>query len=365
MEIKKISLFNFRNYVEEEIEFQNGVNVLIGSNGQGKTNILEGINYLITGKSYRVRNESELIFLGAKNFYLQALCQVKERLLRLEAYYEPGKKIMKLNQLPCKRLSDYVGAVNAVFFSPDDLNIIKGGPSERRRFLDHLLAQIKPGHIYLLNRYLKIIKQKNTLLKKEKNIEVLKNQIYIWNQQLIEIGSKIILNRALLTESLNKFCRPIFKEIFSADYNLDLTYLSLGRKDFNDALRLFPEVLENQLPKEIERKAVIAGPHRDDLQITINGRLANSFASQGQLRAIVLSLKLAEMEIILKEKDEYPILLLDDVLSELDKQRQKFLLKYIDSQKQTIITVTGIKENVFVKEKAVYRVVDGNIRREK
>ncbi len=365
MIIKNFSLYNFRNYNEQKIDFQQGINLLIGSNGQGKTNILEGINYLLTGKSYRVKQENELILWGKDKFYLQASCLVNDRLIKLESYYETGKKVMKINQLACKRLSDYVGTVNAVFFSPDDLNIIKKSPNERRRFLDILIAQVKPAHVSLLNSYLKIIKQKNILLRHEKRIDLLKGQIQAWNEQLVEIGSKIIINRGVFTEKLNNYCRTIFKSIFSVDDDIDLVYSSLGKKDINEALSIFPEILEIKMMLEIEKKTVIIGPHRDDLLIDLNGKAAKLFASQGQQRSMVLCLKLAEMEIILKEKGDYPILLLDDVLSELDEFRREYLIEYIDSaNKQTIITMTGADQKIVNRKKAVYQVTNGSIRRE-
>ncbi len=365
MYIKDFHLHHFRNYKEQKIEFQQGINLLIGPNGQGKTNVLEGIYYLLTGKSYRVKLENELILWGEKNFYLQASFRVADRLLRLESYYETGKKVIKINNLSCKRLSDYVGTVNAVFFSPDDLNIVKKSPNERRRFLDLLISQVRPSHITLLNSYLKIIRQKNTLLKTEKNHHYLRQQLPAWNGQLITIGTKIIQNRWEFTKILNNYCRPIFREIFSSQDNMELSYIALGRKNIDETICLFPEIMENKMEQEIERKTVLIGPHRDELMIDLNGKSARLFGSQGQQRSMVLCLKLAEMEIIKSKKDEYPILLLDDVLSELDEFRREYLLKYINtSDKQTIITMTGADDKVITNDIAVYEVYKGMIRRE-
>lgn len=365
MEIKNLTLYNFRNYENQKISFESGLNLLCGSNGQGKTNILEAVNFLLTGKSYRVKQENELILWGHRNFYLHATCQVQDRLISLESYYEPRKKVMKINQVACKRLSDYVGTVNAVFFSPDDLSIIKKGPNERRRFLDVLISQVKPSHVSLLNSYYKIIKQKNNLLKNEKDLQSLKRQIEVWNEQLLDIGSKIIINRGEFVEKLNHLCQKIFKNIFFPTFNIDLTYYSLGKKDISQALKSFPAMLESKLDTEIERKTVVIGPHRDDLLIDINGKPAKLFASQGQQRSAVLCLKLGEMEIILKEKGDHPILLLDDVLSELDEHRRRFLIEYIDnSVQQTLITMTDLDKKLIGKENAVYQVINGTIRRE-
>lgn len=365
MHIKNLNLHNFRNYAHQNVEFQQGINLLVGSNGQGKTNALEGIYYLLTGKSYRVKLENELILWGEKNFYLQASFNAMDRLINLESYYETGKKVMKINQLACKRLSDYVGTVNAVFFSPDDLNIVKKSPNERRRFLDLLIAQVRPGHIALLNSYLKVIRQKNTLLRREKNLTSLRKQLRAWNEQLIEMGTKIIINRWEFTETLNNYSRPIFNSIFSSQDHMDLYYIGLGKRDIEESLRLFPKMLENKMEQEIDRKIVLIGPHRDDIMIELNGRSAKLYGSQGQQRSLVLCLKLAEMEIILSEKGEYPILLLDDVLSELDEFRREYLIKYINTaDKQTIITMTGADDKIINQEKVVYKVNNGRIRRE-
>jgi DNA replication and repair protein RecF len=302
MDIKSFQLDNFRNYCDQKIEFQKGINLLVGENGQGKTNILEGINYLLTGKSYRAKQEQELIRWGEKNFYLKANCQIKDRTVGLESYFETGKKVMKINKLSIRRLSDYVGTVNAVFFSPDDLNIVKKSPNERRRFLDLLIAQVKPGHVLLMNTYIKIVKQKNNLLRNEKRQDSLKKQLPVWNEQLVDAGSKIILNRWSFAEKLNQFCQPIFKSIFSVNDQIDLSYYSLGKKDINEALQTFQQLLEQKMNMEIEKRMILIGPHRDDLNIELNNKPAKLFASQGQQRSSVLSLKLAEMEIIKKRR---------------------------------------------------------------
>lgn len=365
MDIKSFKLHNFRNYDDQQLVFHKGVNLLIGPNGQGKTNALEGIYYLLTGKSYRVKQENELIFWGEKSFYLQGSFGLLERVLQLESYFENGKKVMKINQLAAKRLSDYVGVVNAVFFSPDDLDIVKRSPHERRRFLDLLITQIKPSHISLLNAYLRIIKQKNNLLKQEKNLKSLQSQLAVWNDQLVETGRKLILERWEFTEKLNTYCRPIFNSIFSKDDQMQLNYLSLGKRNPEEALVFLPEVLEKRMNQEIEKKAVLFGPHRDDLLIDLNGKAARVYASQGQQRSLVLCLKLGEMEIIYNHKEEYPILLLDDVLSELDEYRREYLLDTISSSgKQTIITMTGADEKIINNHTKVFRILDGKVKEE-
>lgn len=366
MYIENLYLHNFRNYHDEKIEFHNGINLLVGSNGQGKTNVLEGVYYLLTGKSYRIRHESELIRWGENSLYLSAAFTIQDRRLKLESYYENTKKVLKINQVACKKLSEYVGTVNVVFFSPDDLSIIKEGPTERRKFLDLLIAQNRPTHITLLNTYLKIIKQKNILLKDKKNKGNIQTQLEIWNEQLVETGSKIMRNRWEFTEKLQKFSEEIFPKIFSPKEKITLTYFTLGKKDLQRALDSFPALLSEKMNKEIERKMSLIGPHRDDLLVEMNDKSARFFASQGQQRVLVLCLKLAEMEIILNEKDEYPVLLLDDVLSELDEFRRDYLINYINSSlKQTIITMTGTDRNIINEHTAVFYVNNGQLRRKK
>lgn len=365
MFIKSLNLYQFRNYCDEKVQFQNGINLLVGQNGQGKTNVLEGIFYLLTGKSHRIKQEKELILWGKNSFYLNGIFAISDRNIRLESYYEPHKKVMKINQLACKRLSDYVGTLNAVFFSPDDLTIIKKSPQERRRFLDLLIYQVRPGHISLLNSYLKIVKQKNMLLKQEKNISVLKKQLEVWNEQLIDTGTKIIINRSAFVDELKVYSKDIFSQIFADEAQMSLRYLVFGSKETGEAINLFSRMLYEKMTQEIEKRCVLFGPHRDDIEINLNGRPARLFASQGQQRALVLALKLSEMEIILNNKGEYPILLLDDVLSELDEARRKYLTEYIShNDKQTIITMTEAENRFSDHHTNLYKVDHGHIRRE-
>jgi len=366
MNIKNLTLHNFRNYKDENIEFNNGINILSGSNGQGKTNILEGIYYLITGKSHRIKSENELILWDEKDFYLLGNFIINNRKIKIESFYQYKKKIIKINQIPCKRLSDYVGTVNVVFFSPDDLEIIKKGPSERRKFLDLLIIQNRPSHISLLNKYIKVLQQKTGLLKKFSRTENIKEQIEIWNEQIYEIGSAVIKNRWEYTLKLQKYSREIFTKIFSPSECMSLIYESMGKQTLDESIIAFKQLLSDKMEQEIERKLILVGPHRDDLLVEINNKSARLFASQGQQRSLVLCLKLAEMEIIYNIKREYPILLLDDVFSELDKQRKEYLINYVNSLSgQTIITMTGSDLNgVINKNKTLYNVLNGKTRKE-
>lgn len=362
--IQKLSLENFRNYEKEEIILTPGNNVFFGLNGQGKTNVLEGLYYLLTGKSYRVQRDQELIRWGQTNFHLFGEFKISQRSFFLESHYLDKRKIIKINQVPCKKLSDYVGTINVIYFSPDDLFMVKGGPQERRRFLDFHIAQRRPSHIGLINSYNKVIQQKGALLKTNMSINLKINQLRLWNEQLLTIGKKIIINRCELTNLLNNISHNIYSMLSNQKEKMNIVYVSLGQEEMEKSISKFSELLEEKMMLEIERQIIMIGPHRDDLKILLNEKSAKHYASQGQQRSIVLSLKLAELEIIKDEKGTYPLLLLDDVLSELDSFRREYLVEFINSSSiQTLMTMTSADEPQ-VRSKARYKVHQGQIRRE-
>ncbi|MDQ7092450.1 DNA replication/repair protein RecF [Desulfosporosinus sp. PR] len=364
MNINNFHLQNFRNYDDESIQFMPGINVLVGNNGQGKTNIIEGIYYLLTGKSYRVQREHELLKWNQQEFHLYGDFIVNHHKVFLESHYKDRKKRVKINQVPCQRLSDFVGTINVIFFSPDDLIMIKGGPSERRRFLDLHIAQIRPGYVSILNAYNKVIQQKSALLKAHIERSSKYAQLELWNKQIIELSEKIILQRIELTNRIQEVADQIYVNLTSQQENLKIYYYALGKKEFQEALAELPELLNQKMEQEIERQMVLVGPHRDDLHILLNDKPARLYASQGQQRSIVLSLKLGELELIRQEKGEYPLLLLDDVLSELDSFRRNYLIKFIESSRiQTLITMTGAESRL--DDGALYHVEQGHIRRER
>lgn len=364
MLIESLRLENFRNYVQEEIRLEPGINILFGENGQGKTNFLEALYFLLTGKSYRVQREQELTHWGENGFRLQGLFQVKQRIIQLESRYYERRKILKINNMPCRKLSDYVGTVNAVYFSPDDLILVKGGPGERRKFLDFHIAQTKPGYVSLLNSYNKVLEQKRALLKTNLSLQSKRSQLAVWNEELIELGRKLIKHRMNLTEELQTVSSYFYQHISEGKEKMEIHYRPLGLKDYEEAISSFPNLLIEHTEQEIERQAVLIGPHRDDLVIYLNQKPARLYASQGQVRSLVLSLKLGEVQLIQAKKEEYPLLLLDDVLSELDRFRRKYLLEFIYSSSiQTLITMTSAEEMPEGKINRYY-VKQGQIRRE-
>lgn len=363
MNINKFHLQNFRNYDDESVQFMPGINVLIGNNGQGKTNLIEGIYYLLTGKSYRVQREHELLKWDQTEFHLYGDFFVNHHKIFLESHYRDRKKRVKVNQISCQRLSDFVGTINVIFFSPDDLVMIKGGPSERRRFLDLHIAQIRPGYVSILNAYNKVLQQKSALLKAHIDKSLKYAQIQLWNDQIIELSKKIILQRVELTNRIQEVADPIYENLTSQREKLKIEYYALGKKNVQEALSELPELLNQKMDQEIERQMVLVGPHRDDLHILLDDKPARLYASQGQQRSMVLSLKLGELELIRQEKGEYPLLLLDDVLSELDSFRRNYLIKFIDSSRiQTLITMTSAESHL--DSGALYHVEQGHIRRE-
>lgn len=363
MKIINFKLQDFRNYRDEKIQFSPGINLLAGDNGQGKTNILEGIYYLLTGKSYRVQREHELLRWEANEFHIYGDFLLNLRKVFLESHYVNRKKIVKVNNVPCQRLSDFVGTINIVFFSPDDLVMIKGGPSERRKFIDLHIAQMRPGYVSILNAYNKALHQKSAILKSFAEKSYKYSQIRLWNEQIFELGKKVIEQRAILTNQIQDAANIIYNNLTSKKETIEISYVSLGKKHFSEAIEDFPNLLDDKIEQEIERQMVLIGPHRDDLQILLNDKPARMYASQGQQRSIVLSLKLAELELIRQTKNEYPLLLLDDVLSELDYFRRDYLIQFIENSKiQTLITMTSA-EPLF-QTGTLYRVEHGHIRRD-
>ena len=362
--INNFRLQNFRNYQDEAIKFEPGTNILMGDNGQGKTNLIEGVYYLLTGKSYRVQREQELLRWEQSEFHLHGDFLLANHKVSLESHYRDKKKMVKVNQVPCQRLSDFVGTINVIFFSPDDLVMIKGGPSERRRFLDLHIAQMRPGHVSLLNAYNKVVQQKSALLKSFVDKSLKYSQLQLWNEQMIKFGEKIINNRVELAKRLQMVADPIYGDLTSQKETLKLTYIALGNKNIEEAISEFSQLLNDKMEQEIDRQMVLIGPHRDEVQILLNDKPARLYASQGQQRSIVLSLKLAELELIHQEKGEYPLLLLDDVLSELDIFRRDYLMKFIESSSiQTLITMTSAETHFELG--ALYSVEKGHIRRKR
>lgn len=369
MYLEKLQLKNFRNYEERTISFENKVNVIIGENAQGKTNLMEAIYVLAFTKSHRTSKEKELIQWEKDYAKIEGTAMRRNQSVPLEFIISKKGKKAKLNRLEQRRLSDYIGAINVVMFAPEDLTLVKGPPQIRRRFIDMELGQIQPSYVYHLSKYQKILKQRNSLLKQIRNREV-SDQVMldVLTEQLIEHASILLEKRFVFIDLLRGWAAPIHYGISHELENLYIQYDNTievsedANKDRIDNIyrNKFHEIRE----KEIERGTTLIGPHRDDLIFYVNGKDVQTFGSQGQQRTTALSVKLAEIELIYKEIGEYPILLLDDVLSELDDSRQSHLLNTIQGKVQTFVTTTSVDgiHHETLKNADMFHVKKGEIK---
>lgn len=368
MFVKTLSVKNYRNYDSLTLDSFGNVNLIIGRNAQGKTNLLEALLVLALTKSHRTSKDKELISFGNNQAIVFAEVEKKYGTVNLELQLSHMGKKAKINSLEQRKLSDFVGTLNAVMFAPEDLEIVKGTPGVRRRFLDMEIGQVQPSYLFHLQQYQKILIQRNNLLKQSfgKGPEIL-TMLDIWNEQLVEHGVKIIKKRKQFIRKLQKWAQGIHEGITGGGEKLELSYIpSFGEADEEDEAVLnkqFMIKLSQTKDQEIRRGVTLCGPHRDDLAFYINGNEAQVYGSQGQQRTTALSLKLAEIELIHEEIGEYPILLLDDVLSELDPYRQTQLIETFQSKVQTFITATGIESiNASrLQDASIFHVQEGQV----
>ncbi len=369
LHIKSILLKNYRNYEDLDIRLNKGINILYGQNAQGKTNILESIHLLSTGKSHRSQKDSELIRWNQDDARIKIAYEKENEEQSIEMYlHRNTKKQIKLNGVKLTKIGELIGNLHTVIFSPDHMKIIKEGPSERRRFVDIIMSQAKPGYYYHLVQYLKVLEQRNNLLLEGKKNEKLLKTIDVWDEQLAEFGSRLIKSRALFIRRINEYAEEIHYRITRDREKLDIRYKSsvpYGEENETEIKKRFRENLYDFREIDARRGLTHKGPHRDDVLIYIDGNEARTFSSQGQQRTALLSLKLAELEYIKNETNDVPVLLLDDVFSELDTQRQYFLIEFISSI-QTIITCTDVEHlNKFqITDMSVFHVIEGKIEKE-
>ena len=360
MIIKKLELADYRNYESLELQFDKGTNILYGDNAQGKTNILESIYVAATTKSHKGSKDKEIVNFNKEEAHIRTYLEKEGVETRVDMHLRKSKsKGIAIDGQKIKKAADLLGLCNVVFFSPEDLGIIKNGPAERRRFMDMELCQLDSFYLYNLNHYNKIVNQRNKLLKDMYFHPELKDTLSIWDSQLVSFGSKIIERRRLFSDQLNEIIQDIHTKLSGGKENIHIQYEpDVEIEDFERNLRV------NQ-DKDIKLKQTSVGPHRDDFSF-LNGDIdLRKFGSQGQQRTAALSLKLSEIELVKKISKDTPILLLDDVLSELDSSRQNYLLNSIGDI-QTIITCTGLEEfvnNRFEINK-VYKVTDGVVTNE-
>lgn len=357
MQINQISLTNFRNYNEQQIILNPHINVFYGNNAQGKTNILESIFLCGFGKSFRTSKEKEMIQLGKDYTQVELQYQKSDRSGKIKILLA-NKKQIEVNGVKIKRLSELVGNLNLVIFTPDDIQILKNGPAERRRFLDMMIGQLRPNYVYTLNLYLKTLEQRNNYLRQIKEENKPEEMLEIWDEKLAEYAVTIWKYRNEFIEKLKQKIKVIHKQITNEKEELKIEYLSECENKEN-----YLELLKQRRKLDIIKGFTTKGIHRDDFKAFINEKEVGIYGSQGQHRTSILTLKLAELYVIYDEIGEYPILLLDDFMSELDENRRKSFLQYIKDT-QVIITCTDkmeLEELDLGKDYQIYQVQEGKI----
>lgn len=368
MKLTNLQLQNFRNYESVQLEFTDGVHVFIGENAQGKTNLMESIYALAMTKSHRTTNDKELIGWNKEFATIKGTVEKTATKTNLELQFSKKGKIAKVNYLEQKRLSSYLGNLNVILFAPENLTLVKGSPQNRRKFVDMELGQMSSLYLYDLVEYNRVLKQRNTYLKQ---LAIKKKQpdeyLDVLSEMLSELASKIVFHRLDFMKQLEALAIPIHDQLSLGREKFSVSYQATIPLEDGITPSQMKEIYMNQFKKNQTREAdqatTLIGPHRDDLIFYLNEVPVQTYGSQGQQRSTVLSLKLAEIELMKLSTGEYPLLLLDDVLSELDDDRQTHLIKAIENKVQTFITTTsldGIKQQ-FINEPVVIPIEKGTI----
>lgn len=351
MFLEKMSIDHFRNYDHAELAFSQGVTLFLGQNAQGKTNVLEAIYTLAMAKSHRTSTDKDLIQWQHDYAKIEGRIHKRGQSLPMSLIVTSKGKKAKVNHLEQKRLSHYIGNLNVVMFAPEDLSLVKGSPSGRRRFIDMELGQMLPVYLYDLTQFQRILQQRNHYLKRLQTRKTTDTTMLdVLDEQYSELAVKITLKRRDFVEQLAGYAIPIHSQISRETETLQISYDSSVNltvtntvDEFNQVREQLLEELVQKRAREIDRGLSLIGPHRDDLSFIVNERNVQVFGSQGQQRTTALAVKLAEIDLIFKETNEYPLLLLDDVLSELDEHRQTHLLNAIQGKVQTFVTATGVE----------------------
>lgn len=360
MKIESLKLKNFRNYELLSLGFDKSTNIFYGDNAQGKTNILEAVYLSGTTKSHRGTKDRDMIQFGENESHIETIVEKNGIKYQIDMHLKKNSpKGIAINKIPIRKASELFGIINIVFFSPEDLNIIKNGPGERRRFIDLELSQLDKVYLNNLSNYNRIVNQRNHLLKEIDYNKSALETLDIWDMQLIQYGSKIIERRQKFIEEINEIISNIHKKLTGNREDIKIIY-----EPSNGALSFEQALLKNK-EKDLRIKSTSVGPHRDDIAFLVGDIDIRKYGSQGQQRTAALSLKLSEIELVKKSIHDTPVLLLDDVLSELDKHRQNYLLDSIHDI-QTLITCTGVDE--FVNHRfsinKVFHVQNGQVTKE-
>lgn len=368
MIVNKIIIKNYRNFIEAEADLNRSLNIFIGDNGQGKTNLMESIYIASIGRTFRLNSENELINFFENKSSVEIHLIKNNYKVKIEIILEKNKKkTVFINGVKLDKTSEMIGVLNNVIFTPDDMKIIKGSPVERRKFVNIDISQIKPKYKYLLNKYKKVTTERNLILKNYYTKYENKDIINIWDDYLVNIGTEISIYRNDYIHKLKSYATDIYSNISGNKEKFEIIYYSnigLIDNDKDEIKKLFHEKIKNNFNNEVLRGTCLYGPHKDDILIKINDKECKYFGSQGQQRSAILALKLAEIEIIKEEVGEYPVLLLDDVLSELDNKRKNYLIEHIKGI-QTIITSTDDHDlNILTKNfnKKNFYINEGKIK---
>lgn len=360
MKIESLKLKSFRNYELLSLGFDKSTNIFYGDNAQGKTNILEAVYLSGTTKSHRGTKDKDMIQFGANESHIETIVEKNGIKYQIDMHLKKNSpKGIAINKIPIRKASELFGIINIVFFSPEDLNIIKNGPGERRRFIDLELSQLDKVYLNNLSNYNRIVNQRNHLLKEIDYNKGALETLDIWDMQLLQYGNKIIERRQKFIEEINKIISNIHKKLTGNREDIKIVY-----EPSNGALSFEQALLKNK-EKDLRIKSTSVGPHRDDIAFLVSDIDIRKYGSQGQQRTAALSLKLSEIELVKQSIHDTPVLLLDDVLSELDKHRQNYLLDSIHDI-QTLITCTGVDE--FVNHRfsinKVFHVQSGQVTKE-
>ena len=364
MKVKQLKLHNFRNHTESCVDFCEGINILQGANGQGKTNLVESLMVAATTKSPRTSRDGDLVFFDAEQANVEIV--VERRFGDVTIGYTIDKqngKTFCINNNEIKKMGDVFGNLVAVYFSPDELKIVSDSPNERREFMDTDISMLSGAYYNLLQRYTKVLSERNKLLKTERNRAVLLAQIEVWNEQLSALAAPIIKTRKSFIQKLKGPAAEALKNLSKQTESLDIEYVGAKGETTEELKKEVRSALEYNFERDIELGYTSIGPHRDDIRFLLSGTDARNFASKGQQRSIVLALKIAEASIFEHELGEPPILVFDDVFSELDTKRQTKLYEVVGKY-QSIITGTAFK---FKKDTSYtsFKVKNGKVKRAK
>jgi DNA replication and repair protein RecF len=367
MRLDRLELINYRNYDRTIFDFSPQLNLIIGGNAQGKTNVLEAVYFLSAGNSHRISSASQLIKQGEMSSAIRSKITKDNGPITLEVMLSPSeKKRVKVGGVEKRRFSDLLGHLHAVIFSPEDLQLVKGGPERRRSFLDDTVVQIYPPHDYWRRRYERVLRQRNILLK-SRSQGVDDGSLELWDKNLVEAGTKLVVGRLTVLNKLDKFATQAHLQITNQTETLRIDYLSRvtsgGVEGPREIGGKFHKELVKRRKDELDRKITLVGPHRDDLTLTVNGADVRLYGSQGQQRTVALALKLGQFRLIEEEVKERPLLLLDDVMSELDDDRRSFLVETIRSGTQVFITATT-RDSIadqHIGDCKVIRIKDGKL----